>query len=345
MGVKIFELIQSKEIELDSLAGKTLAVDSSLFLYQFLSSIRQRDGALLMDSKGRVTSHLSGLFHRSVNLMERGIGLIFVFDGKPPELKSQVKMQREAAKKEAEAKYKIAMEKEDVAEMKKYASRTTRLSKEMVEEAKELVAALGLPVVEAPSEGEAQAAHLVKKGKAYAVASQDADALMFGAPRLVRNLAISGRRKKTKALGFQTINPELIELQDVLNTLGMDNDQLIALSMLIGTDYNPGGIKGIGQKNGVKLVKKHGKDFDKLFEEVKWEGSFDFPWTEVYYAIKNIKVKEDPSLKTKPLDRSKIVHLLVDEHEFSADRVNRALDKLLRVKQKKEQKGLSDWVS
>ena len=158
MGVKIFELVPKKEVELDSLAGKTLAVDSSLFLYQFLSTIRQRDGSLLMDSKGNVTSHLAGLFNRTIKLMQKQIGLVFVFDVKPPELKSAERARRAELKKEAEMKYKIAVEKKDIDEMKKYASRTTRLTRDMILEAKELIEALGLPVVQAPSEGEAQAA-------------------------------------------------------------------------------------------------------------------------------------------------------------------------------------------
>ncbi len=344
MGVKIFELVPAKEIELGSLAGKTLAVDSSLFLYQFLSTIRQRDGTPLMDSKGNVTSHLTGLFSRTVKLMQKRINLIFVFDGKPPELKKKERERRAGLKKEAELKYKIAVEKKDMDEMRKYASRTTRLTPEMVEGAKELISALGLPVVQAPSEGEAQASYLVKKGDAFAVASQDADSLMFGAPRLVKNLAITGRRKKAGKLGYETVKPELIELQNVLNTLGIDNDQLIALSMLVGTDYNIGGIKGIGQKNGLKLVKKHKKDFDALFKEAEWEKYFDFPWQDVFNAVKNMQTTDKYSTEQEKVDKDRVVKLLVEKHDFSHERVNSALDKLLKARQKKQQKGLVEWI-
>jgi flap endonuclease-1 len=344
MGVKIFELVPAKEIELDSLAKKTLAVDSSLFLYQFLSTIRQRDGTLLMDSKGNVTSHLTGLFSRTVKLMQKQINLIFVFDGKPPDLKKKEKERRAGLKKEAEMKYKIAVEKKDIEEMKKYASRTAKLTPEMVEESKELIRALGLPVVQAPSEGEAQAAYLVKKDKAFAVASQDADSLMFGASRLVKNLAITGRRKKTGKLGYETVKPELIELRNVLNTLGIDNDQLIALSMLVGTDYNIGGIKGIGQKNGLKLVKKHKKDFDALFKEAEWEKHFDFSWQEVFNVIKNMPTTDKYSLEQGDVDKDKVIELLVEKHDFSIERVSNALDKLLKARQKKQQKGLVEWI-
>jgi flap endonuclease-1 len=344
MGVKIFELVPSKEIELDSLAGKTLAVDSSLFLYQFLSTIRQRDGTLLMDSKGRITSHLTGLFNRTVKLMQKHINLVFVFDGKPPELKKKERERRKELKQTAEAKYKIAVEKKDFAEMKKYASRTTRLTPEMIEEAKELISALGLPVVQAPSEGEAQAAHLVKKGEAYAVASQDADSMLFGATRLVKNLAITGRRKKAGKIGYETVRPEEIELQNVFNTLGIDNDQLIVLAMLVGTDYNIGGVRGLGPKTGLKLVKKHKKDFDALFEEVKWSEHFDISWTDIFYAIKKMPVTEKYSIKPGELDKEKVEKILVHEHDFSPERVANALEKLAKSNDRKKQKGLAEWI-
>jgi len=344
MGVKIFELVPAKEIDLDSLAGKTLAVDSSLFLYQFLTTIRQRDGSPLMDSKGNVTSHLTGLFNRTVKLMQKQINLIFVFDGKPPDLKKKERERRSNLKKEAEMKYKIALEKKDVDEMKKYASRTTRLTPEMVNESKELLQALGVPVVQAPSEGESQASYIVRQGKAFAVASQDADSLMFGATRLVKNLAITGRRKKAGKLGYDTIKPELIELQNVLNTLGIDNDQLIAISMLVGTDFNIGGIKGIGQKNGLKLVKKHNKDFDALFKETEWDKYFDFPWQDVFNAIKNMPTTDEYNISQGEVNKEKINEILVERHDFSAERINSALDKLLKAKQKKQQKGLVEWI-
>lgn len=344
MGVKIFELVPSKEIGLDSLAGKSLAVDSSLFLYQFLSTIRQRDGTLLMDSKGRVTSHLTGLFNRTVKLMQKQISPVFVFDGRPPELKKEEKERRAELKQKAEKKYRIAVEKKDVEEMKKYASRTARLTREMVDEAKELVGALGLPVVQAPSEGEAQAAHIVRKGGAYAVASQDADSLLFGAARLVRNLAITGRKKKAGKIGYETVRPEIVELQDVLNALSIDNDQLIALAMLIGTDYNLGGARGIGPKGGLKLVKKHKKDFDELFKEAKWDETFDFPWTDVFYTIKKMPVSDDYSLEVSKVDAERIEKLLVDRHDFSQERVSSALDKLMKAREKKKQKGLAEWI-
>ena len=269
MGVAFKDLIISKEMELDFLENKTIILDAYNILYQFLTTIRSRDGALLMDSKGNITSHLVGLFSRTANLMQKNLKMVFVFDGKPPELKQKTREERNALKLEAEKRYLEAKKRKDKEEMRRYASRTSRLTKEMVEESKELISLLGLPVVQAPSEGEAQAAYMVRKNRGYAVGSQDFDSLIHGAKKLVRNLSISGRRKKAKTAAYETVKPEIIDLDQNLSNLGISQDQLIVLSMIIGTDYNPGGIKGIGPKNALRLVKQH-KDLDSLFKEVKW---------------------------------------------------------------------------
>jgi flap endonuclease-1 len=343
MGVAITDLLIKKEIEISNLKDKILVVDSYNLLYQFISTIRSRDGSLLMDSKNNVTSHLIGLFSRTTKLMQQGLKLAFVFDGKPPELKLKERERRKELKLEAEKKYKEALAKEDIEEMKKYASRTSRLTPEMVEESKKLISALGLPVIQAPSEGEAQAAYMVKKEKEFASVSQDFDSLTFGASKLVRNLSIAGKRKKTSKLAYETIKPEIIDLTENLNHLGIDQNKLIALAMLVGTDYNPGGIKGIGPKNALRLVKKCSSDFDPLFEEVKWNDFFDFPWTEVFYTFKNMPTTDNYELEWKEIDENKIVKLLVEEHDFSAERVNSSLKKLLKENKSKKQKGLGDF--
>lgn len=343
MGVAITELLVKKEVDVDSLAGKTLVVDAPLWLYQFLSSIRQPDGSLLSDSKGEITSHLIGLSSRVPKLMTKGIKLAFCFDGKVPELKEKERERRKELKIEAEKKYEAAAKKKDLVEMKKYASRTTRLTKGMIEEAKELLGAFGIPVIEAPSEAEAQASHIVRNKEAFAVATNDADCLIFGAPKLIRNLNITGKRKKTSKLAYETIKPELVDLSENLNHLGIDNDQLIALCMLVGTDYNVGGIKGIGPKNALKLIKKHKSVFDELFKEAKWSENFKFPWADVFYLIKKMPVTDKYKLKWKNIDRDKVMKILVDKHDFSEERVNNTLKKLLEENKKKQQKYLGDF--
>ena len=343
MGVSITELLPSREIRLDDLRDKIIAVDSSLFLYQFLSTIRQRDGTPLMDSKGRITSHLTGLFNRTIKMLEKGIKPVFVFDGKSPELKKKEQERRAHIKEEAKEKYKKAVSEKDVESMKKYAMRTSKLTPEMVDESKQLLNAMGVPIVQAPSEGEAQAAYIVRKGDAYAVASSDVDALLFGTPRLIKNLAITGRRKKTKSLSYETIKPEIIELDKVLNALGIDSDQLIVLCMLVGTDYNPGGIKGIGPKRASETIKKYKTDFDKMFSDLKWEEYFDFPWTDVFYLIKKMHVTDEYNLDFGTINKEKIIHILVEEHDFSRERIESQLKAFSKEESKGKQKGLGEF--
>jgi len=340
MGTQLGAIIVSKEISLEKLSNKKLVVDTYNILYQFLTTIRQQDGGLLTDSKGRVTSHLSGLFFRITNLMKNNIKLTFVFDGKPPELKKEERERRAEIKQDAMRKYELAVDEGDVDLMKKYASRTAILTKEMIEESKELITAFGHPIVHAPSEGEAQAAYMVKKGEFYALVSQDTDGLLFGSPKLIKNLSISRKRKKTGTTAYETINPEIIDLAENLNTLGIDNDQLIVVGMLCGTDFNIGGIKGIGPKKALDLVKKHKKNFDTLFKEAKWDTFFSYDWKKVYDTIKKMPTTEDYVLKWNNIDEKKIHEILVEKCEFSSDRIEKTLEGLSK---KQAQRGLNDF--
>jgi flap endonuclease-1 len=344
MGVALRDIIVKKEVSLSDLQDRRLVVDSYNVLYQFLATIRQVDGTPLMDSKGQVTSHLVGLLHRSTRLMQRGIKLAFVFDGKAPDLKRREQERRAALKSDAEERFREAQASGDVEGMKKYAMRTSRLSREMVDEAKDLISALGLPVVQASSEGEAQAAYMVKKGDMFAEVSQDYDCLLFGVPRMVQNLTISERKKLPNKLSFETVKPVQIDLFDNLDALGISHSQLIALGLLVGTDFNTGGIKGVGPKNALKLVKAHGEDFDRLFAEVKWDDFFSYGWKEVYDVFTKLPVSDDYVLRWRPVDRDKVMEILVERHDFTAARVDDVLDKLKQSQASIAQKGLGSWM-
>ena len=341
MGVNITSLIAKKPIIIEELKYKAIAIDAPLWLYQFLSSIRQRDGTLLMDKEGNVTSHLMGLFTRTSKLLQYNIKPIYVFDGKPPELKKKETEKRKQAKKEAETKYKIAVKEKDIEEMRKYASRTSRLTQDMISEAKELINAFGIPIVQAPCEGEAQASHIVKKNDAFCVASQDFDSLMFGAKKVVRNLSVFGKRKKASQLAYTTIEPELIVLKDALNNLGINQEQLIVLGILVGTDYNNGGVKGIGPKNALKLVKQYKNNLDQLFQTVKWD--FETQWNEIFDLIKNMPVTDDYSIKTSNINITRLKELLIEKHDFSKERIGSLLQKLEANANKIKQHNLGDF--
>ena len=344
MGLQFKELVVKKEISIADLKGKVLAIDSMNMLYQFLTTIRSPDGSVLTDSKGRVTSHLIGLFSRTTALMEQGLKLVFVFDGKPPEIKQKTWEKRTAVKTEAFLKLKEATEDKDFESMRKFAARTAVLTKDMREDAKAVIAALGLPIVQAPSEGEAQTARMVKNGDAYASVSQDYDNLIFACPLLVRNLSIEGRRKKAGQFAYQKVNPELISLPEVLANLKLTLDQLIVLAILVGTDYNPGGVKGIGPKTGLKLLKEHGSDFKSIFEKVEWQKQYpDLQWQEVFDTIKNIPVTDKYELEWKKVDEKKLFPPLVEEHGFGEERVRSKIEKLKGMQKEMAQKGLRNF--
>lgn len=337
MGVNFKDIITKHPISIDELKGKKLIVDGNNTLYQFLSTIRARDGSLLTDSHGNVTSHLIGLFSRTTKLITKGLNLCFVFDGKVPELKHKELKKRKAAKLAAQEKYEAALEAEDVEQMKKYGARTSRLTRDMIQQAKNLLAALGIPVIQAPSEGEAQAAHMVKNGDGWAVVSQDYDSLIYGSPRVVQNLSIEGRRKLPGKYAYRAVEPVLIDLQENLAALGLTHEQLLWLSVLVGTDYAPGGVKGIGPKKGLALV-KNAKTAKEVFQGRELD---DVNWQDVLNVFQTMPVTNDYELTWKPIDRNAVTKLLVEQHDFSQERVDKTLD---TIAPEKNQTGLGEFL-
>jgi len=333
MGVKLTGIIHKKEINFSDLKGKKIAVDFSNMAYQFLSNIRQPDGTPLMDSKERNTSVYQGIISRISNLMSQRILLCFVMDGKPPSLKVHEKEQREHRKQLAEKRLEKAKEEDDEESMLKYSKQTSRLTKDIVEDSKLLLKAMGLPVIQAPSEADSQMSHLCEVGDVDYVATSDIDSLLHGCPKLLLNLTLSQRRKIRNT--YIKINPEMIELKQVLKELEINQDQLIILAILVGTDYNQG-IKGIGPKTALKLVKQN-KNFDKLFKELKP----DFDWKRIYATFKSMPIMKNYQLKWSEPDENKIKKILVDKHDFSEKRVDKIIEKI--TKKEKKQKGLSSF--
>ncbi|MGB9660162.1 MAG: flap endonuclease-1 [Nitrososphaerales archaeon] len=341
MGVDLGEIIQRKRISLDDLSGKTLAIDAYNALYQFLAVIRGEKGEPLMDRNRRITSHLSGLFYRTINLLEKGMKVVYVFDGEPPELKEAEIERRKTIKKEAIIKYEEAIRFGRMEEAKKYAQMTSQLKDMMVEDAKRLLNYMGIAWVQAPSEGEAQASYMAEKGYVWTAVSQDHDSLLFGSPRLVRNLTISGRRKLPGKDEYIEIEPELVDLNQVLNNLGVTREQLVDIGILIGTDFNPDGFKGIGPVKALKLIKNYGRleNITELREQLK---SID------YQSIREIflkpKVTDSFELRWKQMDIDAIVDFLCNERDFSETRVRNALARIESLEKKKSE-SLERWFS
>jgi flap endonuclease-1 len=339
MGVKLSDILPIENRSITDFAGMWVAIDAYNTLYQFLSIIRQPDGTLLSDSKGRVTSHLAGLLFRTTNLLEVGIKPVFVFDGKPHELKSETLEGRRAIKEKAKEQWKMALEEGDLERAKSKAQQTSVLTEDMVEATLELLQGLGIPHVQSPSEGEAQASYMATKGDVAACASQDYDSLLFGAPILLRNLTITGKRKLPRRREYVDVTPQEVQLARVLDSLEITREQLVDIAILVGTDYNPG-IKGIGPKKALKLIKQH-NDLESIISEKDFE-------IENYKEIQNIfldpDVTDDYKISSGRIHEDKIMHLLVDDYEFSEARVKSALKKVVNVKSGEAQKSLDHWT-
>ena len=350
MGVNLKDLIPDdvKTIidDLRSLRGKVISIDAYNALYQFLTAIRQPDGTPLMDSRGRITSHLNGLFYRTINFVEAGIKLVYVFDGQPPEIKYMEIERRRKIKEEAVKKYEEALKKGDLEAAKRYAQMSARLTEDMVADAKKLLDAMGIPWVQAPAEGEAQAAYMTAKGDCWATGSQDYDSLLFGSPRLIRNLTISGRRKLPRKDIYIEIKPEVIELAKLLKKLSLTREQLIAIGILVGTDYNPDGVKGIGPKKALQLVRTY-RDIDKLFKAIP-RREFPVEPLKIFEYFMNPPHTDDYKLEWREPDEKAVIEILVEEHDFSIQRVKNALErykKAYREHIKGVQKGLDLWFT
>jgi flap endonuclease-1 len=330
MGVLLTPIITKDTIALSDLRGQTLAVDGNGELYQFLALIRLRDGTPLQDSKGRTTSHLSGLFYRTTRLMaEHALKLVFVFDGKPPLRKADEIAKRRSVRTRYEEEHAVAVARGDLAEAYSKATMTSRLTREMVGEARELLRRMGVPTVQAPSEAEAQAAHMAATSPAiWAAASKDYDSLLFGAPRLVRFLTISGKEFLPSQGTFRPIVPETMELVKLLEAWGITREGLVDLAMLVGTDFNDG-IKGIGPKKALKLVQQYGR-IENMPDEIRMGiGNPEFV-EEIRRIFLSPDVTDKFDITPAEPDLEGIVEFLCEEREFSRDRVSAALERTFR---------------
>ena len=338
VGVNLTPIINKQKIALSELKGRKFAVDAYNILHQFLALIRTREGTLLKDSHGIVTSHLVGLAFRSTRLMlDYRMKLVFVFDGEPPELKKDEIKKRLKIKEEAEKEYHKAVKKGDYKTAWSKAVQTGRLTLENVFDSKHLLDLLGIPWIQAPGEGEAQAAYLAKEGDVWATNSRDFDSLLYGSPRLVRYITIQGKKWLPSKGVARRLVPELMDLNETLNTLTIQREQLIDLSIMIGTDYNEG-IKGVGPKTALKLIKKYGT-IENLPKKILEKTPENLNKIRQQYLKPNITTKY--SLKHKKFDEENLVKFLCDERDFSKDRVEVLIQ---RLRKSESQSSLKSWM-
>jgi flap endonuclease-1 len=326
MGSDIGDLFEKEKVELEYFSGKKIAIDAFNTLYQFISIIRQPDGTPLRDSQGRITSHLSGILYRVSNMIEVGIKPVFVFDGEAPVFKKSEIEERKKRREEAEEKWIAALQAGE-RDAKKYAQAAGRVDEYIVDSSKRLLDYMGIPWVQAPSEGEAQAAHMAAKGDVEFTGSQDYDSLLFGSPKLARNLAITGKRKLPGKNVYVDVKPEIIDLKANLVRLNLTREQLVDIALLVGTDYNEG-IKGVGISRALKLI----KTYCDVFRAVKSLKVEIENLEEIREFFLNPPATNDYDLSFREPDENKVLEFLCEEHDFSRDRVEKALEKLKTIK-------------
>jgi flap endonuclease-1 len=342
LGVNLRDLVPKTLVKLEDLGGRSIAIDAYNALYQFLAIIRQPDGTPLKDRSGRVTSHLSGLLYRTSNLVELAIKPAYVFDGAPPALKEVEIKRRMRVKEEAAVRYERALREGKPEEARVYAQATSHLKNYMAEDSKKLLDLMGVPWIQAPSEGEAQAAHLAKRRDADYCASQDYDSLLFGAPRFVRNITISGRRKLPSKNIYIDVIPEIVELQQVLDDCGITHEQLVDVGILIGTDFNPDGIKGLGPKTALKMIKQYGS-LEKAVVHVE-NAEFPVEPQRIREIFLHPKVTDNYKLEWRDPNVEGVVDFMCRGRDFSEDRVRRALEKMQRgIVREKGKTTLEKW--
>jgi len=339
MGLNLKELVVREKTKLESFSNKVIAIDAYNAIYQFLASIRGPDGMQLTDSEGRITSHLSGLLYRNINFLSLGIKPVYVFDGKPPSLKTAEIERRRQIKKDATVKYEKAIASGDLAEARKFAQQTTSMKDGMVDESKEILEFFGIPYIDAPSEGEATAAHLTNTGQAYASASQDFDSILLGAKRLIRNFTNSGRRKIPNRNTYIEIEPEIIETKKTLESLQVTREQLVDIGILIGTDFNPDGFERIGPKTALKMIKQYSRleDIPQIQEQLQ---SIDYE--QIRKIFLEPVVADVKEIVFDEVNFDGLTNYLVKERSFSEERVQSSLNRLKKALEKKSQ-NLDQW--
>jgi len=341
LGVNLTPIIVKHEIQLRDLAGKKLAVDANNFIYQFLSVVRARDTTPLTAPDGTVTSHLAGLLYRITHLIsEYGISFVFVFDGPPPKLKQEEIDKRRRLREKATEEWKEAMSAGDYKKAFSKAVMMNRLTGSMVQDAKKLLTLLGVPIVQAPSEAESQAAYMTVKGDVWGASSKDYDSLLFGAPKLVRYLTIYGKEYLPSKGVSRPLTPELIVLSEFLSKHAISRNQLIDLAILVGTDFNKG-IEGVGPKTALKLIKEHGR-LEDLPVDVR--SKVDGRYEDVRAIFLKPEVTSDYDTRGTPLREDELYRFLCDQKGFSRVRVENAVDRTKESSRERGQPDLGKWL-
>ncbi|XP_021623482.1 flap endonuclease 1 isoform X2 [Manihot esculenta] len=327
-----------KEQKFESYFGRKIAIDASMSIYQFLIVVGRIGTEMLTNEAGEVTSHLQGMFTRTIRLLEAGIKPVYVFDGQPPDLKKVELAKRYSRRADATDDLAQAVEAGNKEDIEKFSKRTVKVTNKHNEDCKRLLKLMGVPVIEAPSEAEAECAALCKSGKVYAVASEDMDSLTFGAPRFLRHLMDPSSRK---------IPVMEFEVSKILEELNLSMDQFIDLCILSGCDYCDS-IRGIGGQTALKLIRQHGS-IENILDNInkeRYQIPENWPYQEARQLFNKPIVLADeevPELKWTAPDEEGLITFLVNENGFNIDRVTKAIEKIKAAKNKSSQGRLESF--
>ncbi len=295
-------------------------------IYSFLIAVRS-NGEMLTSESGETTSHLMGMFYRTLRIVDNGVKPLYVFDGAPPKLKSGELAKRFQRKAEATEGLEEAKETGTAEDIEKFSRRTVRVTREHNAECQRLLKLMGIPYIIAPTEAEAQCAVLARAGKVYAAASEDMDTLCFESPILLRHLTFSEQRKEPI---------QEIHLDKVLDGLQMEMKQFVDLCILLGCDYlDP--IPKIGPNTALKMIREHGSlekvvEYIENDEKKRYTIPEDWPYKDAreLFFHPDVRAADDKEceFKWEQPDVDGLVQFLVTEKGFSEDRVRGAADRL-----------------
>ncbi|XP_067870242.1 flap endonuclease 1 isoform X2 [Heterodontus francisci] len=298
-----------KEQQIKHYFGRKIAIDASMSIYQFLIAVRQ-DGNVLQNEEGETTSHLMGMFYRTIRMVENGIKPVYVFDGKPPQLKSAELSKRSERRAEAEKQLAEAQETGDTENIERFNKRLVKVTKQHNDECKQLLQLMGIPYIEAPCEAEASCAALVKAGKVYAAATEDMDALTFGTSVLLRHMTAS----EAKKLPIQEFH-----LNKALQEAGLTQEQFVDLCILLGSDYCES-IRGIGPKRAIDLIRQH-KTIEEIIKNID-SSKYTIPEDWLYKEARQLFLEPDVveaeslDLKWSEPDEEELVKFMCEGKQF-----------------------------
>ena len=321
MGIKcLLKFISEKEglinkITKENYKNKKIAIDISILIYRSIISVRN-SGADFTNQKGEITSHILGLFNKTIELLHNNIIPVYVFDGKPPTIKNKTIEERKLIKKKAFDKMEQAETEE---ERIKYLKRTVSISPLQWNQCKELLTTMGIPYIDAPEEADSQCAYLAKEGLVDAVFTEDMDILTFGSPKIIRNLT------------SHKIETTEIILENILNNFELNQEQFIEFCILLGSDYGPG-ITESKPDIILNYYKKHKNIKDTLIymkkDNINIPNNFNYEETKQYFLNPNILLVTNENLKLKKPDTNKLIKNLVNDYGFLKYLIKTKVDRL-----------------